>query len=141
MGKVKAQLRYGYWPDGSAPDELSSRAHRRGERLAASALEGLNRLGVNVALDKAGKAYFHATRIPSPTARLTIERQGDLIEAYLVERAKRRLSGRRSLADARHGALFASIPSGEARRGRLRRAMPTSRRHRYERIEGDGHRP
>jgi hypothetical protein len=49
--------------------------------------EELNRLGVTVELDKAGKAHFHATRIPRPAARLTIERQGDLIEAYLIERA------------------------------------------------------
>ena len=55
--------------------------------MAMSALEELNRLGVTVELDKAGKAHFRATRIPPPAARLTIERQGDLIETYLIERA------------------------------------------------------
>ena len=87
MGKTKAQLRYDYWPDGSAPMNYPAELTVAAKRLAASALEGLNRLGVAVGLDKAGKAYFHATRIPPPTARLTIERQGDLIEAYLIERA------------------------------------------------------
>jgi hypothetical protein len=52
-----------------------------------SALEELKRLGVDVALDKAGKAHFRSVTVPPPAARLTIERQGDLIEAYLVERA------------------------------------------------------
>ena len=65
------------------PAELTVAARR----MAASALEELSRLGVTVELDKAGKAHFHATRIPPPAARLTIERQGDLIEAYLIERA------------------------------------------------------
>jgi hypothetical protein len=59
----------------------------RPRRLAEAALEELNRLGVTVELNKTGKAHFHATRIPPPVARLTIERQGDLIEAYLIERA------------------------------------------------------
>ena len=79
-------MKYG-WPDGRAsadpPAELTSAARC----LAASALEELNRLSVAVTLDGAGKAHFHATRIPSPAARLMIERQGDLIETYLIERA------------------------------------------------------
>jgi hypothetical protein len=87
MGKVKSQLRFGLWPDSSAsmnqPPELTVAARR----AAVSALEELGKLGVTVELDKAGKAHFHATRIPPSAARLTIERQGDLIEAYLIERA------------------------------------------------------
>ena len=71
------------WAPAHQPAELTVAARR----LAASALEELNRLGVTVELDKAGKAHFRATRIPPPAARLTIERQGDLIEAYLIERA------------------------------------------------------
>ena len=55
-------------------------------RAAQAALEELNRLGVAVELDKAGKAHFRTTRILPPAARLMIERQGDLIEAYLIER-------------------------------------------------------
>ena len=87
--KTKSQLRhFGYWPDRAAstvnqPAELTAAARR----MALPALEELNPFGVTVELDKAGKAHFHATRIPPPAARLTIERQGDLIEAYLIERA------------------------------------------------------
>jgi hypothetical protein len=88
MGKTRAQLRYfGQWPDGPASTNQPAELTVAARRVAAAALEELNRLGVTVELDKAGKAHFHATRIPPPAARLTIERQGDLIEAYLIERA------------------------------------------------------
>ena len=40
---------------------------------AASALEELNRLGVNVSLDTVGRVHFNATRIPLRDARLMIE--------------------------------------------------------------------
>jgi hypothetical protein len=43
-----------------------------------------------VTLDKAGRAHFRPTRFVPPAARLAIERHGDLIEAYLLERAARR---------------------------------------------------
>jgi hypothetical protein len=89
MSSTKSQLRYfGQWPDGLAPTNQPAELTVAAMRLAAAALEELNRLGVTVGLDKAGRAHFHATRIiPPPAARLTIERQGDLIEAYLVELA------------------------------------------------------
>jgi hypothetical protein len=87
MSKTKSQLRYGQWPDTPASAHHPAGLTVAAQRLAATALEGLNRLGVTVGLDKAGEAYFHATRIPPPAARLTIERQGELIEAYLIERA------------------------------------------------------
>jgi hypothetical protein len=76
MSRVQSQLRrFGYWPDGrpasaNQPAELTVAARR----LAATALEELNRLGVTTELNKAGRAHFHATRIPPPAARLTIER-------------------------------------------------------------------
>jgi hypothetical protein len=38
-------------------------------------------------ISRAGTAHFRSVRIPPPAARLTIERQGDLLEAYLIERA------------------------------------------------------
>ena len=85
--RIRAQLHDGLWPESRATAHHPSELTVAAKRLAASALEGLNRLGVTVGLDKAGKASFHATRIPPPAARLTIERQGDLIEAYLIERA------------------------------------------------------
>jgi hypothetical protein len=93
MGKVKAQLRYGYWPDGSAPMNYPAELTVAAKRLAASALEELNRLGVNVSLDTVGRVHFNATRIPSRDARLMIEKHADLIETYLVERAKRESGG------------------------------------------------
>jgi hypothetical protein len=40
-------------------------------RIAMSALEELNRLGVDVAVDKAGKARFRGVRVPPPAAKLT----------------------------------------------------------------------
>jgi hypothetical protein len=61
--------------------------------LAASALEELNRLAVTVKLDT---ARFRSVKIPPPAARLTIERQGDLIEAYLIGR---KLAGTHAVED------------------------------------------
>jgi hypothetical protein len=88
MGKTRSQLRYiGPGPDGLVPTNHPAELTVAARRIAMSALEELNRLGVDVALDEAGKAHFRATRIPPSAARLTIERQGDLIEAYLIERA------------------------------------------------------
>jgi hypothetical protein len=87
MSKTRSQMRYvGQWPDGYGPSNHPAELTVAARRLAASALEELNRLGVTVELDKAGRAHFRAKRIPPPAARLTIERQGDLIETYLIER-------------------------------------------------------
>ena len=90
MGKTKAQLRFGLWPDSPAsmnpPTELTVAARR----MAMSALEALKRLGVNVSLDKAGRAHFRRVRIPSRDARLLIERHG---ETYLNEQAKQESGG------------------------------------------------
>jgi hypothetical protein len=88
MGKTRAQLRYfGQWSDGPASTNQPAEFTVAARRMAATALDQLSRLGVAVELDQAGKPHFHAARIPPPGARLTIERQGDLIEAYLIERA------------------------------------------------------
>ena len=88
MGRAKSQLRYcGYWLDGPAPMNHPAELTVAARRLAMSALEDLNRLGITVELDKAGRAHFRSVRIPSRDARLAIERQGDLIETYLIERA------------------------------------------------------
>jgi hypothetical protein len=57
--------------------------------MAAAALEELNRLGVSVKLDTVARVRFNATRIPSRDMRLMIERHGDLVEAYLVEREQK----------------------------------------------------
>ena len=77
MSKTKAQLRYGLWPDSPAAARLQPELTVAARRMAASALEELNRLGVTVGLDKAGKAHFPSVRIPLRDARLTIERHGD----------------------------------------------------------------
>jgi hypothetical protein len=88
VGKARSQLRYvGQWPDGRAPPGQPAELTVAARRMAASALEELNRLGVTAELDRAGKAHFRSVRIPPPAARSMIERQGDLIEAYLIERA------------------------------------------------------
>jgi hypothetical protein len=79
MNRTRSQLRYvGQWPDGLAsinqPAELTVAAQRMAEAALAE-------------LSKAVKAHFRSVRIPPPAARLTIDRQGDLIGAYLIERA------------------------------------------------------
>ena len=87
MSKTKSQLRYvGLWPDSPAPTSQPVELTVAARRMAMSALEELSRLGVAVEVDRAGRARFRSVRIPPPTARLMIERQGDLIEAYLRER-------------------------------------------------------
>jgi hypothetical protein len=93
MSKTKSQLRYGQWPDSPASAHHPAGLTVAAQRLAATALAELNRPGVTVELDKAGKAHFRSVRIPPPAARLMIERQGDLIEAYLIERAKQESGG------------------------------------------------
>jgi hypothetical protein len=89
MSRTKSQLRFvGLRPDSSAPMNQPPELTVVGRRMAVSALDGLNGLGVAVELDKAGRAHFRSVRIAPPAARLMIERQGDLIEAYLIERAR-----------------------------------------------------
>jgi hypothetical protein len=142
MGKVRSQLRHvGYWPDSLAsanpPPELTPAARR----LAASAIEELNRIGVVVTLDKARRAFP--------------QRQDSAARGKARDRASRRpdrnISGRASDAGVgpMNGAesLFAplpgSLPSGEAT-GEARTWTPPQGRadiapSRYERIERDGY--
>jgi hypothetical protein len=87
VGRIKSQLRFGLWPDSPAPAHHPVGLTVAARRLAEAALEELSRLGVTVELDQAGNAHFRSVRIPSHDARLIIERHGDLIEAYLIERA------------------------------------------------------
>jgi hypothetical protein len=88
MSKIKAQLKHGLWPDGPAPAPLPVGLTVAARSLALAARDELSRFGVAVMLDeKTGKAQFCAVGIPSRDARLTIERHGDLIEAYLREAA------------------------------------------------------
>ena len=89
MSKTKSQLRYGQWPDSPASAHHPAGLTVAAQRLAATALAELNRLGVTVELDNAGRARFRSVRVPPPAARLAIERHGDLIEAYLRELAPR----------------------------------------------------
>jgi hypothetical protein len=91
MGKVKSQLsRFGYWPPSRAaahdPPQLTIAA----KRLATSAIEELNRLGVAVTLDTDAqggsiRARFRSAKAMSSAARRMIELHGDLIEAHLIQ--------------------------------------------------------
>jgi hypothetical protein len=88
MGRVKSQLAtFGYWPDGSAPAHHPPELTVAARRLAAAALEELGKLGVTVALGESGRTHFSGGRFAPPAAMRMIERQGDLIEAFLIERA------------------------------------------------------
>ena len=89
MGRIKSQLRYGQWPESREPAHHHVGLTVAARRLAASVLEELGRLGVVATLDDEGRARFRATRTASREAKLMIERHGDLIEAYLIERAPR----------------------------------------------------
>jgi hypothetical protein len=79
----------GKWPDSRAPAHHPIGLTVAARRLAEAALEELGRLGVVATLDKTGRAHFRAAYSPSRVARLAIERHGDLIEAYLLDRATR----------------------------------------------------
>jgi hypothetical protein len=87
MAKLKSQLRFGQWPHIPAPARLQPELTVAVRRLAAAALEELGKLGVTVTLSESGRAHFSGGRFAPPAARLTIERQGDLIESCLIERA------------------------------------------------------
>ena len=92
--RTRSQLKFvGYWPDGSAPMNYPAELTVAARRLAVSAIEELGRFGVVVWLDRTGRAHFRAAGIPSRDARLMIEKHGDLIETYLVERAKQESGG------------------------------------------------
>ncbi|HZZ21496.1 MAG TPA: hypothetical protein VFE60_02475 [Roseiarcus sp.] len=47
----------------------------------------MGKLGVTVTLGESGRAHFSGGRFAPPAAMRMIERQGDLIEAFLIERA------------------------------------------------------
>ena len=90
MSKTKSP-RFGRRPDSPASTHQPAELTVAARRMVGSALEELHRLGVNAELDEAGKARFRSVKIPPPAARLAIERLGDLSEAYLIERASRRV--------------------------------------------------
>jgi hypothetical protein len=46
-------------------------------------LEELEKSGVVVTLDRAGRAHFRSRMVPPPATRRMIEVHGDLVEAYL----------------------------------------------------------
>jgi hypothetical protein len=87
MAKQKSQLRFGQGPDSPAPGRLQPELTVAARRLAAAALEELGKLGVTVTLSESGRAHLSGGRFAPPAAGLTIERKGNLIEAYLIERA------------------------------------------------------
>ena len=104
----KSQLKYvGQWPDGSVSahqPELTVAARR----LAESVLDDLSRSSVVVTLDKSGRAHFRSTYTPSRDARRMIERHGDLIESFLLERGPRRLSLNRLAMNHGEAGAFAA---------------------------------
>jgi hypothetical protein len=57
--------------------------------IVAKAFDYAKKGRVEVKLGESGRAHFGATHSPSRVARLAIERHGDLIEAYLLDRATR----------------------------------------------------
>jgi hypothetical protein len=85
MSKIKSQLKYGLLSDGSTPEP--ARLTRAARDLAASALAELDRLGVAVTLET-GRARFRGAGLASSDVRRMIERHGDLIEAFLVDRRR-----------------------------------------------------
>jgi hypothetical protein len=84
--RTRSQLRFGLWPHSPIRAHHSIGLTVAARRLAEAALEELGRLGVVATLDQTGRAHFRATYTPLRAARLAIERHGDLIEAYLIER-------------------------------------------------------
>jgi hypothetical protein len=115
MSKTKALLRFGLWPDGRAPTSQPAELTNAARRTAATAIEELNKLGVTAELDKAGKAHFRSTRILPPAARLLIERQGDLIESFLIERAIAELKQRQEQERAQLKEMFATLARAKAK--------------------------
>jgi hypothetical protein len=90
MGRTRSLLsRSGYWPDAPdappPPSELTVAARN----LAANTIETLRRDGVEVQLDRDDKVQFRVPKIASRSARLEIERSGDLIQSYLRWEASR----------------------------------------------------
>jgi hypothetical protein len=91
--KIRSQLRYvGLWPAGHAPMRQPAELTPAAKRLAMSAIEQLNRLGVTVTLDtdaldgRSGiRARFRSVKAMPSTARRIVEIHGDLIEAHLIE--------------------------------------------------------
>ena len=89
MAKIKSQLRFGMWPESREPAHHRASLTVAARRLAESVLEDLGKLGVDVTLED-GKARFRPPRgISLALIGPVIERHGDLIEAYLLERASR----------------------------------------------------
>jgi hypothetical protein len=81
MSRAKSQLRFGLWPDSPTPALHPIGLTVAARRLAEAALEELGRSGIAVTLDENRRAHFRPTHSSSRTARLMIERHGDLIEA------------------------------------------------------------
>ena len=91
MSKTRSQLRFGLWPDSPAPAHHPAGLTVAARRLAESTLEELGRFGVAATLDAEGKARFRSIKPLPPAAMRTFETHSDLIEAYLIDRASRRL--------------------------------------------------
>jgi hypothetical protein len=87
MRKTKAQLRHGLWPDSRTPANLTFELTPAARERAKAAIKELGKACAFVNLDRDGKARFHITKPLPSAAYLLIERCGDLIESYLIERA------------------------------------------------------
>jgi hypothetical protein len=81
--RTRSQLRFGAWPESPTPAHHATELTLAARRQAESAIAELQRHGVEVQLDKGGRARFRSAKVPSAGARRIIEVKGDLIEAYL----------------------------------------------------------
>jgi hypothetical protein len=86
MRKIN-QLRHGLWPDSRTPANLRFELTPAARERAKAAIEELGKAYVFVNLDRDGQARFHRTKPLSNTAYILIERGGDLIDSYLIERS------------------------------------------------------
>jgi hypothetical protein len=85
MSRIKSQLRFGLWPETGETAPHHAGLTLAARRLAEATVAELGRLGVVVTLE-GGRARFRAKVLPSAARRL-IETHGDLVEAFLHERA------------------------------------------------------
>jgi hypothetical protein len=92
MSRIKSQLRFGQCPESKERERHDVGLTVAAKRRAETVLGDLGSLGVVVTLE-AGKVRVRTPRGISPAlVGPVIERHGDLLEAYLIERDKARTS-------------------------------------------------
>jgi hypothetical protein len=86
MPKVRSQLIGGKLPHIRAPEAHHGGLTVAARRMAEQVVADLRGYGVLVMLDEGGRARFRSIRPMSGMARMIIERNADLVEAWLIER-------------------------------------------------------